>query len=894
MLNLPRIAIAASLCLSATAQAELPVPDNAKVLFIGNSLFGSKEGGVPEYSNQAMQAMGHAGIQTHLLANWGKSLDYGMTRPPVYHDLKVQPRNNVQAILNGPDEKPGGEEWDYVVLQGYGDDSDDNNVLDPSQPDGVSGHFFDAVVALNDAAKSVGATTVLYMRWPNNPVETSVSWYNQQLVLLENNYDTIAEHLGLEVIPVALICDDLIYQNPPDTSVLPAGLDRFNYLYVGDNIHQSDLAKGMFGYAVATILTRTSPIGNDFEHGMYVDVPSSIDRAQQEAVWRVIGEREDWTGNGGTQRLLLTGNTVTVAEGGSATLTLHLAKDPGGSFTVNLSRTSGDNSLGINPGSITFNSSNWSSGRTITINADEDADQANGEATFTISAPVAGSETITATEADNDIQEPVVFDDDAPEFSYTSGWWPIELNAIGGSAHTSQNDANKTATLTPGLTGIYYVEFYAPSGSSRTSPGVRATLTHTGGSTELLIDQTTAPNTWQRPSATAYTLNTNSTIVIYGDVAADADSSSERPIVDAIRFFPVGGNDSQPTITTNTLADARTGLSYSQTVMASSGDAPFTWSVTSGSLPAGISLSASTGVISGTPSQTTSSTASFTIQIKDTDGDTDTQPLSLKVTAEDTQPTITTTTLPGVLPGEPYSEVLGVSSGDAPFAWNITSGSLPAGLNLSGNDGEISGWPAAAGVSTFTVQVTDSDGDTDRRELTLTVAPIGDPEPSGLSATVEIDPWSNFDGFSFRATNDSESATITQITFTINGGVFDAFGSNSDFTVTESALSSSSDGNASSITATLVFNSAGLPANSSTSVEAEDNYQLGDIDQKWSSIDFAITFGNGTTLTDTLSNIGDNDDGDPRLFRGSVRASGTSTLPSSSSIYFEAEGIPSD
>ena len=68
------------------------------------------------------------------------------------------------------------------------------------------------------------------------------------------------------------------------------------------------------------------------------------------------------------------------------------------------------------------------------------------------------------------------------------------------------------------------------------------------------------------------------------------------------------------TITTTTLPAARVSAVYSQTLTATGGTSPYTWSVTSGTLPAGLTLSSS-GVISGTPT----TAGSNTISIKVTD-----------------------------------------------------------------------------------------------------------------------------------------------------------------------------------------------------------------------------------------------------------------------------------
>ncbi|MHC4714188.1 MAG: putative Ig domain-containing protein [Planctomycetota bacterium] len=54
-------------------------------------------------------------------------------------------------------------------------------------------------------------------------------------------------------------------------------------------------------------------------------------------------------------------------------------------------------------------------------------------------------------------------------------------------------------------------------------------------------------------------------------------------------------------MTTASLADGQIGVAYSQTLGATGGVTPYSWSIVSGSLPAGLSLNSSTGEISGTP-----------------------------------------------------------------------------------------------------------------------------------------------------------------------------------------------------------------------------------------------------------------------------------------------------
>ena len=169
------------------------------------------------------------------------------------------------------------------------------------------------------------------------------------------------------------------------------------------------------------------------------------------------------------------------------------------------------------------------------------------------------------------------------------------------------------------------------------------------------------------------------------------------------------------TITTTTLPGGTVGTSYSQQLSAAGGATPYTWAVTSGSLPAGLSLG-SGGVISGTPTAAGSST--FTVRATDAASRTATLSLTLTVSAS---LTISTTSLPAGIVGTAYDQQLEAAGGTTPYAWTVAAGTLPAGLSLSPG-GVLSGSPATAGSVTFTVQVTDAASRTDVQSLTLTVS----------------------------------------------------------------------------------------------------------------------------------------------------------------------------
>ena len=185
------------------------------------------------------------------------------------------------------------------------------------------------------------------------------------------------------------------------------------------------------------------------------------------------------------------------------------------------------------------------------------------------------------------------------------------------------------------------------------------------------------------------------------------------------------------TILTTTLPPGTINEPYSETLQAAGGSGTLTWGLIAGSLPQNFSLNPSTGVISGTPTGTTSSTSNFTVQVADTGGQLDAQSLSIRINLPPA-PTITTTSLPGGTVGTAYSQQLQATVGTGALSWTISAGTLPPPLTLS-SGGVISGTPSTPGTFNFTVQATDTFPQSDTQALSITIAAA--PVPPNITTT---------------------------------------------------------------------------------------------------------------------------------------------------------------
>ncbi len=136
------------------------------------------------------------------------------------------------------------------------------------------------------------------------------------------------------------------------------------------------------------------------------------------------------------------------------------------------------------------------------------------------------------------------------------------------------------------------------------------------------------------------------------------------------------------------------------------------------SMPRGLVLDGKTGVIHGTPEELVQG-RTMTILAEDQAGATDKHTFAL--TVEDGR--LVTESLPPAFNGTAYQTELQSQHMAAPLRWEVVSGSLPPGLTLDRETGELMGTPAHVGVTKLAIQVTDANGILDHRDFVLRVLP---------------------------------------------------------------------------------------------------------------------------------------------------------------------------
>jgi len=298
------------------------------------------------------------------------------------------------------------------------------------------------------------------------------------------------------------------------------------------------------------------------------------------------------------------------------------------------------------------------------------------------------------------------------------------------SPATSSSAPAGTLPTAPGVTAVAPNNGSAGGGNAVTIAGTNlsgATAVEIGTTAEFQAGTPAILALCSAPAPGCFTITSSTSIAI-----SAMPAHATGPVQVSVVSLGVSGSGSYtynpgPALLFPAPPGGEVGVAYSDQLTVTGGTSPFTWSVSVGSLPPGLTLNPSTGLLSGTP--TSAGSYSFTIKVTDSAGLTDTEPVSLTVIAG---PSLNFPTPPVGWTHTVYSYTLTESGGTAPFAWSVSTGSLPPGISLSAY-GTLTGTPTATGTYSFTVKVTDANGQTATQATSLTIK-------TGVSTTFAAPP----------------------------------------------------------------------------------------------------------------------------------------------------------
>lgn len=183
-----------------------------------------------------------------------------------------------------------------------------------------------------------------------------------------------------------------------------------------------------------------------------------------------------------------------------------------------------------------------------------------------------------------------------------------------------------------------------------------------------------------------------------GNVASQDPSGGTNAVVGSTVFLTVFSFN-PPVWIDNVIANTfSVGTAYSDSVSATNSP---TYTISSGALPAGITLNSSTGAITGTP--TTAQVYSFTIRAANSDG-----AVTVSYSGNTSSPPVwTDQTLGAFLQGRVYSDQVVATNSPT---YSVISGSLPVGISLNSTTGAVTGTPTGSGNFSFTIRAINASG----------------------------------------------------------------------------------------------------------------------------------------------------------------------------------------
>jgi large repetitive protein len=327
------------------------------------------------------------------------------------------------------------------------------------------------------------------------------------------------------------------------------------------------------------------------------------------------------------------------------------------------------------------------------------------------------------------------------------------------SPATSSSAPAGTVPTAPNVTSISPTNGASGGGNDVTVTGTNlsgATAIEIGTAAEFAAGTPTTLNLCASAAAGCFTVTSATSLDISSMPAHTAASVQVSVVSLGIAGTTSYTYNAGPALLFPAPPGGEVGVTYSDQLTVTGGTSPFTWSVSAGALPPGVALGAANGLLSGIP--TAAGTYSFTVMVTDRSGLTATEPVTLTIIAG---PSLSFPAPPAGWTHTVYSDTLTVASGGtSPFTWSVSSGSLPAGISLSA-DGNLTGTPTAVGTSSFTVKVTDANGQSATQATSITIS-------AGVSTTFSAPPAAVV-GVPYTDTLTATGGT-TPYTWSVNAG----------------------------------------------------------------------------------------------------------------------------
>ncbi|MFU1552419.1 putative Ig domain-containing protein [Aeromonas sp. A04] len=389
---------------------------------------------------------------------------------------------------------------------------------------------------------------------------------------------------------------------------------------------------------------------------------------------------------------------------GSPTTTLHGAPTTAGTYTFSITLNDGLNQGGVATYTLVVTSS--------------------AVPTLTSAAPnsgsTAGATSVTLTGTN------------------LTGATAVSFGGTAATGYTVNNATTITATTPAHAAGAVNVVVTTPGGSATLTNGYTYTVPAPIAGP---VSATVAANSSANPITLALSGGAATSVAVasaasHGTATASGTSITYTPTAgfsgsDSFTYTATnaGGTSSPATVTITvsppsislsptTLSNGTVGTSYSATLTASGGTAPYTYAITAGSLPAGLSLNTGTGAISGTPSA--SGASNLTVTATDANSATGSQAYTLTIDAQAPVAGAVSATVAANSSANPITLAL---SGGAATSVAVASAASHGTATASGTSITYTPTAGFSGSDSFTYTATNASGTSSPATVTITVSP---------------------------------------------------------------------------------------------------------------------------------------------------------------------------